>query len=186
MENPLVSVILPTHNGARYIRRAVESLQSQTYKNIEIIMVNDGSTDETSEIIFELKKNDPRIIIITNRVNLGYVKSLNVGAEKVTGKYITRIDDDDIFCDKERLETQVRFLEGHPDYVLVGGGMIKIDENNKEVSKYLFPEKDGDIRKAILISHSIAHGTVFLEKILLKRLEVMTNSSVFSQTRPFL
>lgn len=160
----LVSIIIPTYNGAKYIKRAVESVQNQTYKNIEIIITNDASTDETFNIISELGKKDPRIVILTNKTNLGFVKSLNKGAGKAQGKYITRIDDDDIWCDVDRLEKQVGFLETHPDYVLVGGGMIKIDEKNREISRYLFPEKDEDIRKSILFCHSIAHGTVFFRK----------------------
>lgn len=164
MNGPLVSIIIPTFNGAKYIKRAVESVQNQTYKNIEIIIINDGSTDETFSIISELGKKDSRIIILTNETNLGFVKSLNKGARKAQGKYITRIDDDDIWCGLDRLEKQIGFLETHPDYVLVGGGMIKIDEKNREVARYLFPEKDEDIKKSILLCDSIAHGTVFFRK----------------------
>jgi len=161
---PLVSIIVPTYNGAKYIKRAVESVRNQTYKNIEIIITDDASTDETFNIISELGKKDSRIIILTNEANLGFVKSLNKAAGKAQGKYITRIDDDDFWCDSRKLEKQVGFLETHPDYVLVGGGMIKIDENNREIARYLFPEKDKDIRKLILVSGSIAHGTVFFRK----------------------
>lgn len=164
MENPLVSVIMPTFNGAKYIRRAIESVQGQTYKNIEIVIVDDGSVDKTLDIISDLCKKDTRIIILLNEINIGFVKSLNRGAKRAEGKYIARIDDDDFWCDPKRLEKQVFFLQAHPEYVLVGGGMIKIDENKREVSRYLFPEKDKDIRKTILLGDSISHGTVVFRK----------------------
>ena len=85
MEKPLVSIIVPTYNGAKYIRKAIESIWKQTYQKIEIIIIDDGSKDETPRIISELSKKDPRIVILTNKTNLGFVKSLNKGARKVQG-----------------------------------------------------------------------------------------------------
>lgn len=164
MEKPLVSIIIPTYNGAKYIRKAIESVWKQTYQNIEIVIIDDGSKDETPEIISELSKKDPRIVILTNKTNLGFVKSLNKGVGKVKGKYIARIDDDDFWSDKEKLEKQVEFLETQPNYVLVGGGIIKINKKNREIARYLFPEKDKDIRKSILIDNLFAHSTVLFRK----------------------
>jgi len=161
---PLVSIILPTYNREGYTKRAIRSALSQTYKNIELIIIDDDSTDETPKIISELSRKDSRIIILRNETNLGFVKSLNIGIRRSQGKYIARLDDDDIWLDQKKLEKQVEFLEKNPDYVLVGGGMIKIDEKDKEIARYLFPEKDNDIRKSILIDNPFTHSTVVFRK----------------------
>jgi len=161
---PLISVVILTYNGAGYIKKAVESVRSQSYQNIEIVIVDDGSTDETPEIISEFSKKDSRIIILTNRTNLGFVKSLNKGVKKAQSKYIARLDDDDIWCDSKKIEKQVEFLEKDKDYVLVGGGMIKTNEKNREIARYLFPEKDKDIRKSILVENLFIHSAVLFRK----------------------
>lgn len=161
---PLVSIIIPTYNGARYIRKAIESVRGQSYQDTEIIIIDDGSRGETPGIISEFRRKDPRVIIITNETNLGFVRTLNKGIRTGQGKYIARLDDDDFWCDSKKLEKQVDFLEKHKDYVLVGGGIIKIDDNNREIARYLFPEKDQDIRRSILIDNLFAHSTILVRK----------------------
>jgi glycosyltransferase involved in cell wall biosynthesis len=161
---PLVSVILPTRNRQEYIGRAVESVLLQTYKNIELIIVNDASTDKTNEIISEFSIKDKRIIVLTNEINLGLVKNLNKGALRASGKYIARLDDDDFWCYERKIEKQVDFLEENTDYVLVGGGAIMVNQVGKEVVKYLLPEKDEDIRKTILVHNPFAHVTVLFRR----------------------
>jgi glycosyltransferase involved in cell wall biosynthesis len=167
----LVSIIIPTYNGGKHIERAIDSVLKQTYKNIEIIVIDDGSTDETPEIIGELSKKEPKIVVIINETNIGFVKSLNKGVGEARGKYIARLDDDDSWCDSKKLEKQVRFLEKNKDFVLVGGGIIKIDEDNREIGRYLFPKKDKDIRKSILIDNLFAHSTVLVRKDVWEKVE---------------
>jgi glycosyltransferase involved in cell wall biosynthesis len=169
MNQPLVSVIIPTHNGARYIRKAIENVLVQDYQNIEIIAINDGSKDETPAILAEFSRKDQRIKIITNETNLGFVKTLNKGIAVSRGRYIARIDDDDIWIDRQKTKKQVEFLEKNSDYALTGGGMIKIDSNNKELSRYLFPESDKDIRKSLLINNLFAHSTIMARKDIVER-----------------
>lgn len=161
---PLVSIIIPTYNRKKYIAKAVSSVLSQTFKDTEIIIIDDGSTDGTDEIIFELKKNNPNIIFIKNEVNLGFVKTLNKAISSANGKYIARLDDDDSWRDSQKLEKQVNFFENNPEYALVGGGVIKTDSEGRELFKFLLPEKDDDIRRAILISNIFAHSAVIFRK----------------------
>lgn len=163
-QNFLVSIILPTYNRTQYVKRAIESVLDQTYKNIELIIINDGSTDKTSEIISEFRKKDKRVSILTNKINLGFVKSLNNGITIARGKYIARIDDDDFWSDPKKLEKQIEFLENHPDYVLTGGGAIGINEKGKEIFRYLLPEKDENIRKYILSDNCFIHSTVVFRR----------------------
>lgn len=163
-KKPLVSIILPTHNRAKYIKKAIESVLSQTYKDFEFIIIDDGSTDETPEIISEYRRNDPRIKILTNKSNLGLVKSLNKGIRNAQGKYIARIDDDDFWCDSQKLKKQTAFLEANPDYVLVGGGVIKINEEGQEIVRLMLPQQDKNIRRAILQNNPFVHSSVVFRK----------------------
>lgn len=161
---PLVSVIIPTYNRAVYLKRAVESVLAQSYKNIELLIINDGSSDKTPAVISELKERDPRIVGLTNKGNLGIAKSSNRGIRRARGKYIARLDDDDFWADPKKIEKQVEFLEAHPDYVLVGGGMIKIDREGREIKRYLFPEKDEEIRRSLLVYNLFVQSTILFRK----------------------
>ncbi len=164
MKNKIISVIIPTYNGEKYIEKAVRSVLGQTYKNLELIIVDDGSTDTTSRIIKALQEKDQRIQVVKNEGNLGFVKSLNRGLEKSIGSHIARIDDDDEWIDSGKLEKQINFLKENPDHVLVGGGLISIDKNGKKFDRRLLPEKDEEIRKLILMNNCFGHSAVVFLK----------------------
>src|SRR3989338_8758264 len=161
---PLVSVILPTYNRDKTIAKAIESVWRQSYKNLELIIVNDASKDATAKLVSSLAKYNPKIIILQNEINLGIVASLNKGIKAARGKYIARLDDDDVWCDDKKIAKQVDFLEKNPEYCLVGGGVIKVDKNDKEIVRYLLPKEDEYIRKKILINNVFAHTTVLFRK----------------------
>src|SRR3990167_10836604 len=108
VNNSLVSVILPTYNRSEYLGRAIESVLNQNYNNFELIIIDDSSTDKTSEVI--LKYKDSRIRVVKNQENIGFVKSLNKGIKQANGKYIARLDDDDFWTSPDKLEKQVAFL----------------------------------------------------------------------------
>lgn len=163
-ELPLVSVVITTYNREKYVIRAIDSVLWQTYKNIKIIIVDDCSADNTQKVIFERYSQDPRITILRNRDNLGFPESLNKGVAMAQGKYIARVDDDDFWSDNKKLEKQVNFLENHPDYVMAGGGAIWVNEAEKEIFKFLLPEKDEDIRKHLLSDNCFVHSTVIFKK----------------------
>ena len=160
----LVSIIISTYNGEKYIKRAIKSVLNQTYQNIEIVVIDDGSIDETYKIISELSSNDSRIIILKNENNLGFVKSLNKAISVSKGKYIARLDDDDLWIDERKLEKQVEFLDKHQDYALTGGGVIMVDKDGKEIVRYLLSENDKEIRKSILVDNAFAHSSVVFRK----------------------
>lgn len=164
MMDPLVSTVTVTYNRAHLVKRAVESILSQSYKKIEVILVNNASTDKTSEALVELKKNDPRIVMTTTKSNMGSAMGLNIGVRAAKGKYIAILDDDDFWADPQKLEKQVKFFEERPEYALTGGGIIKINEEGEELIRYLFPEEDSEIRKIILAENAFAHSTVLYKK----------------------
>lgn len=166
MKNPLVSVIIPTYNRKKYVVKAIDSVLNQTYKNIEIIVIDDGSTNGTDKIISELSKKNSKIVFLRNETNLGFVKTLNKAISGARGKYIARIDDDDLWRDKDKLTKQVEFLENNREYILTGGGVVKINKSGGEIIRYLLPEKDKTIRKIILSSNPFIHSSViFLRDI---------------------
>ena len=113
-----VSVIMPAYNSEKYIGEAIESVIAQTYKNWELIIVNDGSKDATSEVV--KKYDDKRIVFVDNAENQGFLYSLNYAISIAKGEYIARLDDDDVAC-SDRFELQVSYLNSNPDILLVGG-----------------------------------------------------------------
>lgn len=114
--NPMISVIMSTYNEEKYIETSLKSLLNQTFKDFEIIIVDDASTDHTRQLIQGLQ--DKRIHLISNEENQGLTKNLNKALQYVTGKYIARMDGDDIAFPK-RFEKQYQYMEKHPDTMLV-------------------------------------------------------------------
>lgn len=121
-----VTVIMSTKNGEQYIESAIQSLQGQTLNAVKIIVVNDGSTDKTQNILDQYKDND--LMVLQNSKSMGLAYSLNLALQHVEGKYVARMDDDDISL-PERLEKQVDFLQKHAEYSFVGSGASIFDEN---------------------------------------------------------
>ncbi|HET6990699.1 MAG TPA: glycosyltransferase family 2 protein [Bacteroidia bacterium] len=119
----LVSVIIPVYNAAEFVKASVESILLQTYSNLEIIIVNDGSTDHSAEILNEF--SDSRIKLI-HQENSGVAKALNTALGNVSGKYIARQDADDISM-PDRIKLQVDFLEKNTEYGLLGAQARIID-----------------------------------------------------------
>jgi len=153
---PLVSIILSTHNREEEIGESIKSVLSQTYEDFEFIIVDDGSSDNTLEVLNNY--GDPRIKIIENKENIGFVKSLDKAINYAQGKYIARIDDDDHWINKEKLQKQIKFLEENSEYALIGTGMIK---DNKNI---LLPQTDKQIREKMLLRSPFAHASVVFSK----------------------
>lgn len=129
MKKPLVSVILPTYNGKRArLIEAVNSVLSQTFSDFELIIINDASTNDIEHTILELQAKYQRIVYIKNEKNLKLTKSLNKAIGFAQGRYIARIDDDDVRIDREKLQKQVEFLEKNKEYGLCGSQAISINE----------------------------------------------------------
>lgn len=124
---PLVSVIMGTHNGEKYISRCIDSILSQTYQNWEFIICDDCSSDDTYSIIKRYSEQDARIKCIKNEKNQGLAFSLNECLKTSNGTYIARMDDDDISL-PERFKIQVDFLNNHMEYALVSSNIVVFDE----------------------------------------------------------
>ncbi|WP_022760438.1 glycosyltransferase family 2 protein [Butyrivibrio sp. AD3002] len=127
-EHPKISVVLPVYNGERYLRQSIESVLNQSYKNFELIVVNDKSTDSTPSIIDEMAKKDARIVFVDNKKNLRLPRSLNKGFSFATGDLFTWTSDDNIFLENA-FDEMVSFFVAHPKYDFVFSKIEYIDEN---------------------------------------------------------
>ena len=137
IRNPEVSVLMSCYNGSRWLQEAIDSVLAQTFESFEFILVDDGSTDETWDIIERYRARDERIIAIAKK-NTGLADSLNVGIMQARGTWIARLDQDDL-CEQMRLEDQVNFMRNHPEIVLLGAGCIEIEEHGRIIKKHRYP-----------------------------------------------
>ena len=134
MATPLISVLIPTYNVEAFVEQAISSICNQTYTNLEIIIIDDCSTDQTYPIVEELAAKDNRIKLFRNSSNKKIATTLNTAFSYSTGEFIARMDGDDISV-PNRLEQQLNYLLQHPDIDLLGLNYIVIDENNKEIKR---------------------------------------------------
>jgi glycosyltransferase involved in cell wall biosynthesis len=166
MNLPIVSIVLPTRDREKLLRSCIESIYRQTFKEWELLVIDNESKDGTEALMEELSKKDYRIRylkVLRSKIP-GISEYLNFGIKSSKGKYIARIDDDDVWCYDDKLKEQVDFLDSNPDYVLVGGGVIMVNSDNKILYKYFKKEKDGDIRKRALLSCPFGHSTIMFRK----------------------
>lgn len=165
--DPLVSVVIPAYNREKYIKRAIKSVLSQDYQNIEIIITDDGSTDNTRDAVCSFK--DKRIKYICQE-NQGVSSALNKGIDFASGKYVATLHSDDYWIDDKKTAKQVSFLEKNSDYLMAGSGYINVTENGKEVSRVLNPETDEEIKKNMLFSCLFAASSALIRKETLRKI----------------
>lgn len=161
---PTVSVIMPAYNAEKYLREAIDSILGQTFTDFEFIIINDGSTDSTKDII--LGYDDPRIIYLENEHNAGICVTLNKGLDAARGRYIARMDSDDISM-PERFSKQVEYMDSHPETGVLG---TDIEVFGEGIDPYVFTQSyESDLCSAGLLFNScFAHPTVFMRTELLR------------------
>ncbi len=160
MNEPAVSVILPAYNCEKYIAQAIESVLQQTFTDLELIIINDGCTDKTESVI--LSFTDPRIIYLKNEINRGLIFTLNKAIDITRGKYIARMDADDISI-PIRLQMQKDFLDQHSETGLVASTVEFIDNNNRPGEYWELDKKTltSSLIKQVMAKEScIAHPSV--------------------------
>ncbi len=164
-KSPMISVIMSTYNRENYLPVAMESILNQTYTDFEFIIIDDASTDNTAKLLQEYQEKDSRIVVISNPQNLGYNKNLTTGFKLAKGKYLARIDDDDISL-PTRFEKQVDFLEKNPDITVVGT-FIEIFGNNPMKSWCTLTDWD-ELAVAMNFYNPICHPSVMIRNSFLK------------------
>jgi glycosyltransferase involved in cell wall biosynthesis len=157
-----VSVIMSAYNEENNIGRAIESILNQTYRDFEFIIINDGSTDRTEEIIKKYQKEDNRIHLIS-KPNTGLADSLNFGIKYSKGKYIARMDADDI-AHEDRLRIQSEYLDANPEIAMVGSWCYLIDLHKNIRIECKPPIEDKDIKKYMQKDNPFIHSSVMLRK----------------------
>jgi len=160
MENPRVTIIMATHNRPVMLRRAIESVLKQNFSAWELVIIDNESTDETPAVLKEFAARDPRIILRRNERGLFISQSLEIGLSLARGEYIAHLDDDDYWIDDGKLKKQIDFLDIHPEYVLVGSGVVVVDGEGNERFRYFKKETDEEIRKTALFANPFSHTTV--------------------------
>jgi GT2 family glycosyltransferase len=159
---PRLTVFTPFYKNLEFFDETIASVLSQSYTDFEYLMVNDGPLENA--IAIEKKYNDPRIRILTTSSPLGLSGSRDYGLRQARGELIAFIDSDD-FCEPGRFEKQVRFLDSHPDHVLVGTGLRFIDERSQTIGARDYPQDDEEIRRSIVVANCIAQPSVMARTI---------------------
>lgn len=154
---------MSVYNGERYVKEAVKSILAQTYRDFEFLIVDDCSTDKTSTILQDLTKQDPRVHVIKNPINLGLTKSLNKILKQAQGIFVARMDADDIAL-PERLEKQLQFLENDPRVDIVGTAYAWIDEQGNVLGQKNVPCSHQEIHKTLIQANPFLHGSILIRK----------------------
>jgi glycosyltransferase involved in cell wall biosynthesis len=163
---PLVSVLLAVHNGARYLSAAVDSVLAQTVKDLELIVIDDASTDETPDLLTGV--GDERLIVLSNEEQAGLAASLNRGLETAAGRYVARLDDDDIAV-PERLERQLARIRAEPSVAIVGSAVVDLDAEGKRGRAHRLPRGGKALRWHALFSSPFFHPTILVDRETLDR-----------------
>lgn len=156
-----LTVLMPVFNGQKYLRLAIDSILQQTYQDFELLILDDGSTDATPEIIHSYL--DHRIRYVKNEHNLGIVKTLNKGIDLCETELIARMDADDVSM-LDRFEKQVAYLDSHPDIMLVGSAAAIIDQEGKQTGNFPVPVESERIKTGLFFSNVFIHSTILLRR----------------------
>ncbi len=165
---PLISVVMPAYNAASFVLESIESVLSQTYPHFELIVIDDGSSDNTREIIGSVK--DDRVHLVVNDRNRGIIYTLNRGIDLAKGKYIARLDSDDLAM-PARFEKQLAFMEQHPKTGACGTYFKVIDHDNKVLQHVKFPAAPGDAKTYLLLHNCFCHSSVMMRTDMAKALK---------------
>lgn len=166
---PKVSVVMSVYNGTLYLRESLESILNQTFTDLEFIIIDDKSTDDTWEILSEYNNRDSRIKLYKNLENLGLTKSLNKGLQQAQGKYIARQDADDVSL-PDRFELQTDFLEQHLEVGAIGTSAEVIDEQGKAIEQSSVPVDHESIQAYLLVNNCLHHSSMMARRSLVQAL----------------
>jgi glycosyltransferase involved in cell wall biosynthesis len=156
---PSVSVLMAVHNGQRYLAESLDTVLAQTWKDFELIVVDDGSTDETPSILRAYAQRDPRFVLLRNDSNLKLPASLNRGLTVCRAPLVARADADDLNS-PSRLEEQIKFLEQHPLVGAVSCCCLLVDADRRVLRRHAVPTEDPKIKFKLLWESTLAHSGV--------------------------
>jgi len=166
---PLVSVVMPVYNGEKYLREAIESVLGQTFRDFEFIVIDDGSTNGTGGMLAHYQKMDRRIRVICNPQNEGQPAALNKGCHLAKGKYIARMDADDVSL-PERLERQIEHIEVHREIGVLGTWSEIIDKKGARGESVRMPTRPALIGWSLIFGNCVTAPSVMMRRDLVERL----------------
>ena len=166
---PLITVLMPVYNGAKYLNEAIDSILNQTFSDFEFLIIDDGSTDQSIDQI--MLYDDPRIQLIKNKKNLGQSETLNKGLSLARGEYIARIDQDDISI-PERLKKQLDFMENNSDVDVCGSWVQLMGKYNGIIE---LETQSEEIKISLLTNQNLAHPAVMIRKDTLVKYDLNYN-----------
>jgi len=158
---PTISVLMSVYNQAAFVMEALSSILDQDFVDFELLVVDDGSTDDTVEILIDTQSNDDRLQIFTNPTNIGLTRSLNFALTKASGQFIARMDADDI-CFPDRFSKQVYEFENNSDLMICGSNAVFLDETSSVEYPSNLPVTDQEIRCFFLLGNPFVHSSVML------------------------
>ncbi|MHA1380619.1 MAG: glycosyltransferase family 2 protein [Candidatus Helarchaeota archaeon] len=178
-DTPKVSVIIPTYNRAHLLPRAIKSVLNQTFKDFELIIIDDGSIDETEEVVKKFQKEDERIKYIKHNTNMGGGAARNTGIKVSRGEYIAFQDSDDEWL-PEKLEKQIKVFKNiAPEISVIYTGFWKVKGNKKTyIPSKRITKKEGDIHKELL------KGNFVTTQVAIVKRECFKKSGMFDETLP--
>lgn len=162
-----VSIVMPAYNAGHYIEAAVRSVLNQTYTDFELIVVDDGSTDSTEEIVRRLSGADTRIVLLRNEKNSGVSASRNAGVARAKGEWIAFLDSDDLWRE-DKLEKQLALLNRHPDGVLSYTASAFMDEAGNRYS-YMLEAEEETTYKTLLRKNLLSCSSVMVRRDVMLR-----------------
>ena len=172
--NPKISVIMSVYNTPiEYLKESIDSILNQTYKDFEFIIINDNSNDLTTDFLSTYTDN--RIRLFTNETNLGLTKSLNVALNNSIGKYIARMDSDDIAL-PNRLEEQLEYIENNPQYIAIGSSFKK-SNSDKIIKKHNMSRETRRCRM-LFYNEGLCHPTAFINNEILKKYDIKYDENI--------
>lgn len=157
-----ISVLMPVYNGENYLKEAIDSILTQSISDFEFIIIDDGSTDKSIEIVQSY--HDTRIKFFQNKKNTGIALTLNRGLALASGKYIARMDQDDISL-PNRLAEQYNFMQKNPDVILSGAFAEKIGADGAHLGLILVPDNDKSLRTILFFDSCFVHPLVFFDRV---------------------
>ena len=160
---PVISVVMAAYNEERNIGRAIESILHQTFSEWELIIVNDGSRDATTDVVQHYAKNDSRIRLVINSKNLGLPASLNIGIGLAKAEIIARADADDINL-PERFAKQYEYMQAHSDIDVLGTSAILLDAQCKPINILSLPQTHGELKNLTFLKTHFIHPSVMIRK----------------------
>ena len=169
-----VTILLPAYNAALYLRDSLDSIMRQAFKDFDVLLIDDGSMDDTSKIAIEYSNIDRRIKYYKNEKNIGLIKTLNKGLSLAKGEYIVRMDADDIMFD-DRLYKQVKYMDSNPECFVCGGQMEYIGGLTGMAP--ILPQKYEDLLYLSLINCPLYHPTTIIRKSAIKQFGLKYNDS---------